>query len=462
MFILTPPASPARVGAYPFERPSMPENKYEPRPLAVPSGRLSRLARFGGMASNIAGGMAVDGARQMAQGKRPKVGDLLLTPANARKVADQLAHMRGAAMKVGQLISMDAGDMLPPEMSEILGRLRADAHYMPGGQLKKVLNENWGEGWLKNFQKFNARPIAAASIGQVHRAMTKDGRDLAIKVQYPGVRKSIDSDVNNVASLLRLSGAIPKELNVAPMLDEAKRQLHEEADYELEGRHLRRFGELLASEPDYIVPALHEDLTTRNVLAMSFIEGVSVESLTDAPQEVRNHLMGLLIDLLFRELFEFQVMQTDPNFANYRYNPETGQVILLDFGATRDFSNEMTEGFRRLMRAGLDQNRDAVRQAIMDIGFFAADTKDKHQTAMIDMFEMSMEPLHTTGDFDFANNDVALRMRDAGMQIGQDRDFWHIPPMDTLFMQRKFGGVYLLASRLKARVDIRAIMEKHL
>ncbi|MBK1634897.1 ABC1 kinase family protein [Rhodovulum adriaticum] len=440
----------------------MPEKKYEPRPLAVPSGRLSRLARFGGMASNIAGSMAVDGARHLAQGKRPRASDLLLTPANARKVADQLSHMRGAAMKVGQLISMDAGDMLPPELSEILGRLRADAHYMPGGQLKKVLNENWGEGWLGKFQKFNARPIAAASIGQVHRALTKDGRDLAIKVQYPGVRKSIDSDVNNVAALLRYSGAIPKELDVAPMLDEAKRQLHEEADYELEGSHLRRFGDLLAADDAYVVPELQDDLTTKNVLAMTFIEGVAVESLVDAPQEVRNRVMELLIDLLFRELFEFKVMQTDPNFANYRYNPETGQVILLDFGATREFSDQMAEDFRRLMRAGLDQDRDAVRRAILDIGFFAEDTQDKHQKAMIDMFEMSMEPLHREGAFDFANNDVALRMRDAGMQIGQDRDFWHIPPMDTLFMQRKFGGVYLLASRLKAQVDIRAIMMKHM
>ncbi|MGC9417691.1 MAG: ABC1 kinase family protein [Rhodovulum sp.] len=440
----------------------MADPKPDSRALAVPSGRLNRLARFGALTSNIAGNMALHGARQVAQGKRPKASDLLLTPANARKVADQLAHMRGAAMKVGQLISMDAGDMLPPELADIMARLRADAHYMPGGQLKTVLTDNWGADWLKRFDKFQVRPIAAASIGQVHRAHTKDGRDLAIKVQYPGVRRSIDSDVNNVAALMRFSGVMPRELDIAPMLDEAKRQLHEEADYEREGRYMRRFGELLADAPDFVVPKLQEDLTTRDVLAMDFVEGAAIESLTDAPQEERDRVMALLIGLLFRELFEFRLMQTDPNFANYRYQPETGRVILLDFGASRDFAPEMADQFRALMRAGLSGDRDAVRRAILDIGFFAEDTAAHHQDTMLNMFEMSMEPLRQPGAFDFAQNDLAMRMRDAGMELGADRDFWHIPPMDTLFMQRKFGGIYLLASRLKARVDLRAIIERYL
>jgi len=440
----------------------MTDPKSESRALAVPSGRLTRLARFGGLASNIAGTMALHGARQVAQGKRPRASDLLLTPANARKVADQLAHMRGAAMKVGQLISMDAGDMLPPELADIMARLRADAHYMPGGQLKTVLNSNWGEGWHKRFAKFDVRPIAAASIGQVHRAQTANGRDLAIKVQYPGVRRSIDSDVNNVAALMRMSGVMPKALDIAPMLEEAKRQLHEEADYEREGDYLTRFAGLLAEAQDFVVPALHADLTTRNVLAMDYVEGVNIETLTGAPQETRNRVMTLLIGLVFREFFDFRMMQTDPNFANYRYQPETGRVVLLDFGASREFRPEMADQFRRLMKAGLDGDRQAVRQAILDIGFFSEGTATHHQQLMVDMFEMSMEPLKHSGPFDFANNDLAIRMRDVGMALGADRDFWHIPPMDTLFMQRKFSGMYLLASRLKARINLRAIIARYL
>ncbi|MBB4264774.1 ABC1 kinase family protein [Roseospira visakhapatnamensis] len=440
----------------------MTEHKPDSRALAVPSGRLTRLARFGGLASNIAGTAALHGARQVVQGKRPRASDLLLTPANARKVADQMAHMRGAAMKVGQLISMDAGDMLPPELAQIMARLRADAHYMPGAQLKRVLDDAWGQGWQRRFAKFTVRPIAAASIGQVHRAHTLDGRDLAIKVQYPGVRRSINSDVNNVAALMRMSGVMSKDLDITPMLEEAKRQLHEEADYEREGRYLTRFAELLAGAPDFVVPSLHADLTTRDVLAMDYVEGVGIETLADAPQEMRDRVMALLIGLLFREFFEFQLMQTDPNFANYRYQPATGRVVLLDFGASRAFRPEMAEQFRRLMTAGIDGDRAAVRQAILDIGFFAEHTATHHQQLMVDMFEMSMEPLKRPGAFDFADNDLAVRMRDVGMALGADREFWHIPPIDTLFMQRKFGGFYLLASRLKARVDLRAIIEGYL
>lgn len=159
-----------------------------PAPFAVPGSRLSRLARLGGLASGVAGGMLAEGLRQLAQGRRPSVSELLLTPANARRVTDQLAQLRGAAMKVGQLLSMDAGDLLPPELADILARLRADARPMPMSQLVTVLEASWGPGWEKQFRRFSFTPMAAASIGQVHAAETLDGQPLAIKVQYPGVR----------------------------------------------------------------------------------------------------------------------------------------------------------------------------------------------------------------------------------------------------------------------------------
>ena len=135
---------------------------------AVPDGRWSRLARLGSLAGGVAGNMLAEGAKQFAQGKRPKMNDLLLTPANARRVTGQLAQLRGAAMKVGQLLSMDAGELLPPELAEILSRLRADAIPMPMSQVVAVLNNNWGEGWDRHFQQFSFTPMAAASIGQVH------------------------------------------------------------------------------------------------------------------------------------------------------------------------------------------------------------------------------------------------------------------------------------------------------
>ena len=429
---------------------------------AVPSSRLGRLVRLGGMATGVAGNMLMAGAQQLAQGKRPKLSDLLLTPANALKITQQLSQMRGAAMKVGQLISMDAGDLLPPEMAAILARLRSDAHAMPQRQVQAVLTANWGARWQQRFASFSFTPVAAASIGQVHRATTQDGRDLAIKIQYPGVRKSISSDVDNVASLLRLSGLLPKSLDIAPLLLEAKRQLREEVDYLAEGAHLLRFNELLAGDPEYVVPVLHADFTTRNVLAMSYVSGVPVESMATAPQAERDRMLSLLVDLLFRELFEFGLMQTDPNFANYRYDPESQQLILLDFGATRSFTPAFGQAYKQLMSATMAGDRDAMARAGSGIGYFDGDTLAKHQTAVLDMFEMALEPLKLDGAFDFGTTDMAPRLREAGMALGMDRDFWHIPPIDALFLHRKLGGMFLLAARLKARVNVRQLVLPYL
>lgn len=425
----------------------------------VPSGRLSRLMRLGQMATGVAGNMLLAGARELAQGRRPNISDLLLTPANALRITQQLAQMRGAAMKVGQLISMDAGDLLPAELAAILARLRSDAHAMPQRQVQAVLTANWGAQWQQRFEPFLFTPIAAASIGQVHRAKTLDGRDLAIKVQYPGVRASISSDVDNVATLLRLSGLLPSTLDITPLLLEAKRQLREETNYQAEGTHLQRFADLLLDAPEFVVPRLHTDLTTPDVLAMSFVEGVPIESMLDSPQAERDRIVRLLMELLFRELFEFGLMQTDPNFANYRYDPVTRQLILLDFGATRAFAPSFGQAYRQLMAAAMVGDRRAMQQAAMAIGYFDERTRSEHQSAVLDMMQMALEPLRCSGDFDFGHNDMFEQLRQSGMALGLERDFWHIPPIDTLFLHRKLGGLYLLATKLKARVNVQQLVQ---
>lgn len=406
--------------------------------------------------------MLLEGAKRLAEGERPKISDMLLTPGNAIKLTNQLANLRGAAMKLGQMLSMDASDFLPPELSEILARLRSDAQYMPQKQLLKVISSQYGSDWKDRLGDFTLQPIAAASIGQVHRTTTPDGRDLAIKVQYPGVRESIDSDVDNVASLINLSGLIPKSLDIAPMLAEAKLQLHQEADYEQEAAYLQRFGKLLKDAPDYQVPALHKDLTTGDILAMSFIESVPIESMETASQKERNRIIELLFSLLLRELFEFRLMQTDPNFANYRYNVETGQLVLLDFGATRAVPKRVANQYRKLVIAGMAGDRKAAQKAAIKIGLFDDSAADHHQDAIMDMFDMAMAPLCKKGPIDFANNMIAQDLRDEGMRFAAARDFWHVPPVDTVFIHRKFGGVYMLANRLKAKVDVGALLEEYL
>ncbi|WP_424974742.1 ABC1 kinase family protein [Dinoroseobacter sp. S124A] len=435
---------------------------HEPRGLPVPNSRASRMARLGGMAAGVAGSMAVQGGRQLLTGRRPKFEELLLTPGNAARITAQLAQMRGAAMKVGQLLSLEGRDFLPPELAEILGHLRADAHFMPPQQLDQVLRRNWGPDYRRKFAKFDVRPVAAASIGQVHRARMKDGRDVALKIQYPGVRDSIDSDVRNVASLMRVSGLVPKEIDLAPLMEEARRQLHEEADYAREADMLARFGALLDKDPDYLVPEGYPDLTTPDILGMSFVESVAVESLTEADAETRNRVVAGLIRLMLRELFEFGLMQTDPNFANYRYQPATGRIVLLDFGASRAFAPGLVAQYRDLMRAGLSADRSATRSAMEAIGFLEPGTAPKHRKPILDMVDMAMTPLRSDAPVDFATTPLARELREAGMEFAEDRDFWVIPPMDALYLQRKMGGMFLLAARLRAEIAIRPLLEPYL
>jgi len=436
----------------------MADDPHQSRARVVPRGRLSRLGAFGRLAGGVAGGMVAEGARRLADGERPRMGELLLTPRNVAKVADQLSHLRGAAMKLGQMISMDAGDVLPAELSQILARLRDRAHHMPPAQLKQVLAEQWGGDWRSRFKLFEATPIAAASIGQVHRATALDGRTLAIKVQYPGIAESIDADVDNVATLLRVSGLLPRQLDLGSLLYEAKRQLHEEADYRREGTQMARFAELLADAPGFVVPTLEPEFTTDRVLAMSFVGGVAVESLVDAPQEIRDTVAGALIALVLRELFEFGLMQTDPNFANYRYQPDTGRLVLLDFGATRPVSAETADGYRGLMLAGLAGDRTAVRDAAIAAGFLGAAAVAEHCPQIDRILDAILSELNRPGPFDFGDRAFVGVLREEGAALAADRATWHVPPVDTLFVQRKISGTALLAARLRARVDVRAMV----
>ncbi len=429
------------------------------RGRVIPSGRLSRLGVFGKIAGGVAGGVVAEGARRLAAGERPQMSDLLLTSSNITRVTEQLSHLRGAAMKLGQMISMDAGDILPPELSAILGRLRDRAHHMPPQQLQQVLAKHWGKDWRRRFARFGATPIAAASIGQVHKAETHDGRTLAIKVQYPGVRASIDSDVDNVATLLRMTGMMPKEIDIAPLLVEAKRQLHEEADYTREGQQMQRFAALLADDPDFVVPLLDVEFTSGEVLAMSFVEGTAIENLGDAPQDERNRVMTALIRLVLRELFEFGLMQTDPNFANFRYQRDTGKLVLLDFGATRDVTPATAVGYRGLLTAGLNGDRDAVRVAAVAAGFLGEQTVARHPALIDRMIDVIIGEMNRPGAFDFGDRAFVNVLRDQGIEIGQDRASWHMPPIEMLFAQRKISGTALLAARLKAKVDVRGMVE---
>ena len=429
-----------------------------PSAAAIPQTRLGRLARIGLAAGELAAGAAAEGLRRFARGESADLASALLSAPNARRLAARLARLRGAAMKIGQLVSLQGEDVLPPEFARALAVLRAQAAPMPPQQLRRVLGREFGKGWERRFSTFDYEPIAAASIGQVHRATTHDGRDLALKVQYPGVAQSIESDVDNVAVLLRLFNLLPLDLDVAAIAAEAKRQLGQEADYLAEARFLERYSRLVADEPALVVPGVHWDLTTRRVMAMDFVEGEPLDALLQAPRSRRNAVGALLERLVFRELFEFRVMQTDPNFANYLYQPASGRIVLLDFGATQRLAAPLVANYTRITRSVIADDREAVAREAIRIGYAAAGDPPERVQAAVDVIFLACEPLRHVGRYDFAGSDLPARVRALAFDLAFRRGLLRPPPPETMFLHRKLVGSFLLLARIGAHVDARALV----
>jgi len=430
----------------------------------VPESRLSRLLTLGLMTGEIVAGVVAEGVRRFAAAPGERQSALPISRRSAERLAERLSHLRGAAMKLGQLLSLESDSVLPPELAEAFSILRASAHSMPQEQLRRVLGREWGTAWEARFDSFDFEPLAAASIGQVHRARTADGRDLAVKVQYPGVARSIDSDVDNVAALLRLFRFLPLGLDIAGMVAEAKRQLHQEADYLAEARHLTRYRKLVADEPRLAVPRVHSDLTTKRILAMDFASGEPLDMLAaeDIPQSERDAVGKLLEGLLFRELFEFRFMQTDPNFANYLYDRARRRVVLLDFGSVREFSPRFVQLFRAITTAIVAGDRRKIREHALAIGYFSPDDGADVAEAAIDVIMLVCEPLRLRGTYDFAASDLSARARKLGLDLAFRQGLLRAPPPETLFLHRKLAGAFLLCARIRARVNVQSLVRKFL
>ena len=365
-------------------------------------------------------------------------------------------------MKIGQLVSMDTGNFLPPELAHIMARLRENADSMPPFQLKRVLAAQWPDNWLESFKSFDMRPLAAASIGQVHRAQLNDGGSLAIKVQYPGVASSIDSDVENIGVLIKLSGLLPQEFELTPYLQEVRQQLHEETDYQAEAVHLRRFQVLLGDTPHFVIPRIYDDWSTPSILAMEFVSGISVDEVAGLSQKVRNQVAKHLVALTLQELFEFGVMQTDPNFANYRYQPDTQRIVLLDFGATREIAPSVIAQYRQLIHAGLAKDDIALMEAADDIGFVSTKASAAHREQILRMMQLIFETLSASEVFEFSDQAIAKQLQADGLALIADGFMPPPLPIDVLLLHRKFAGIFLICARLSAAVDIVALLQPYL
>lgn len=437
----------------------MSEHNRNDRQKPIPRSRIGRFSHVARIAGGVAGGILLEGARQLADGKRPTLSDMILTPQNAGKLAKQLSAMRGAAMKIGQLLSMETEGLLPKELSDVLAQLRDNAYAMPTAQLKKILNETYGDDWRSKFSSFDYNPIAAASIGQVHRATTLAGENIVLKIQYPGVTNSINSDVDNIAWLLRVSNLLPKHMEIDTLLVDAKAQLHDEADYLAEGVHLATFYQTLLDDERYIIPWYYDELSSETVLAMEYVQGEPIENLPELAPKVCDQLMHNLFELFMRELFELRLMQTDPNFANYRYQRATEKLVLLDFGATRKFNAEFVVDYKRLIRAVIAHDDTAIVNAADKLGYAASSASAAYREFLVEVFYIALEPFSVEGKFDFSQSQLSERLSDLSNKAYNFKEFWQTPPTDIVYLHRKLGGMFLLATRMGANVNCRALVE---
>jgi predicted unusual protein kinase regulating ubiquinone biosynthesis (AarF/ABC1/UbiB family) len=430
---------------------------------AVPASRLSRVLRFGLLSGELALATAVGAARQLGAGRRPDLAAAILTPENADLLARRLASLRGPAMKLGQILSLHGDDLLPESFQAALSILRSQGYSMPDTQLRRVLGREYGKGWQRRFERFDFEPVAAASIGQVHRVVKHGGRELALKIQYPGVARSVDSDVENLASLLKRLDFLPVRLDVDAIAVEAKRQLKLETDYESEARNLERYRRLVGEIPDLVVPRVDRSLTTRHILAMDWVEGEPLESLASeaVPAPRRNAVARTLYELMFQELFEFRFMQTDPNIANYLYAPATRQIVLLDLGSVGEYPAAFVAAYRRVCRAAIAGDRDGVRAAAFELGYAHPDDPEPMIRNSVEIIELACEPLMHLGPYDFAGSRLIARGRDLGLEVlfGQGL---RSPPPETLFLHRKLIGTFLICAKLHARINMHSLIERFL
>lgn len=432
----------------------------------VPSSRIGRVYTFGKMAAGLGFG-AVSEVTKRSLGfgfkagqevsEAVKQGNPFLSESNMNLIVDTLCRVRGAALKLGQMLSLQDDSLISPQLQKILERVRQSADFMPIWQMERVMKTEFGPDWKSKLASFEEKPFAAASIGQVHKGVLHDGRTVALKIQYPGVAKSIDSDINNLMSVLSVWNVLPKGLYVDSVIAVAKKELAWEVDYMREAECSKRFRELLKDDDAFYIPDNIDELTTSQVLTTEYVQGLPLDKTFTLDQDTRNWLGTKLLELCLRELFEFKLMQTDPNWSNFFYNPETEKIVLLDFGATRDFSTRFVDGYIQIIKSAADNDRAGVLKYSQELGFLTGYETKEMERAHVEAVMVLGEAFHSDGPFDFSKQDTTRRIHNLIPVMMEHR--LTPPPEETYSLHRKMAGSFLLCTKLNAKVDCRKLFE---
>ena len=425
----------------------------------VPKGRIRRASSFGKIAIKFASSIVVGGTKELVGGRSPALKDLLIQEKNILTFIKELSRLRGAALKIGQLLSLEANDFLPEQFSAMLGDLRNNNLHMPNYQLGEVLRENYGDNFLDNFSEFNETPIAAASIGQVHTCKYGN-EELILKIQYPKIRESIESDISNIRLLTKNLGILPKSFDFDKLLEAGKKQLLNETNYLLEAAHQKNFHHLLKTDKKFIVPKINEKLTTTKILAMEFKNGVTIDQAVHLEQKTKDRIVNNLVELTFKEIFEFNLIQTDPNFANFLYDDASKKIVLLDFGATSKISKKNIRVFKDILQGLALDRKEMVEKALITLKIFSPNASSSVKNYLLDIIWNLSLPLRKNKEFDFQRSISAEELTLLTSTLINQKDKFLLPDPEVLFIQRKLGGIFFLGRKFGTRKSFSKLVTK--
>ena len=437
----------------------------------LPKGRLARTARVGGLVTGQGlrwAGMRT--ANRIRTPERASAAQKERTAALVQQLVNRLGQMRGAAMKVGQMISMVEFDGLPEderdELQRKLAALRDDVPPVRFAELEKLMRREFGGPLERVFRDFDERAFAAASIGQVHRATTIDGDDVAVKIQYPGVAEAVDTDLRNAMMLLPLVKRLAPGLDAKALAAEMRERIGEELDYELEAQNQRRIGRLLRGHPFVRVPRVDTSLSTRRVLVSEYVEGERFEAVRRADDAQRDRYAEIVFRLYFGLLYRDRIALGDPHPGNYLLCPD-GRVCFLDFGLLRDVDTARVDAERAIALAVRDGKAEALKEALRAGGYLPESRADAVEAEFaLSLMQMAIKWYAVPGQRRFSP--VERRGRDRERPDAEERATMKVQvnqftlPPEAILIRRMHGIVAVVLGQLRAGADWGAIAAEYL
>ncbi|XP_076292722.1 ubiquinone biosynthesis protein COQ8, mitochondrial [Lasioglossum baleicum] len=443
----------------PQVRPSVkPKQTLSPNAKAqkVPSTRLQRMVSFGTLGLGLGVGTVAEYTRRTLGFKKQSLGEtfdsMFLTKANAERIVSTLCKVRGAALKIGQILSIQDETVISPELQKIFERVRQSADFMPAWQVEKVLGGELGHDWRNKLATFEEKPFAAASIGQVHHGTLLNGQDVAIKIQYPGVAMGIESDVENLVGVMKVWNIFPKGMFIDNLVEVANRELAWEVDYVREAECTRRYKKFMEPYMEYCVPGVIDELSTKQVFTTELVGGIPVDKCINLDMETREHICRLIMRLCLKELFVFRYMQTDPNWSNFFYNTDTRQLVLLDFGACREYDKSFMDKYIRVIYAASEGDRNTILNLSREMGFLTGYESKIMEEAHVDAVMVLGQVFDKNHKYyDFGGQDVTNKMQSLVPTILDNR--LCPPPEEIYSLHRKLSGIFLLCAKLQVKIN---------